>query len=206
MVRESLNLDFEDSVSSGYYSVTYKPDEFGTNRGETLFDICSDYANFSQDLTDGADTDDGRVLLKPQFILDEFQKYLKKPFSYKSPLTMVEEGEGMWVFGLPKHKTCPVEGANDDWKIAHSVRYILEDLNNDEGKESMAQLTGLPLGVIVSAFENFFPPDNETLSFDKWKAKQVDELSKELGVHRAYKPHEWYFKNYGIYVNNQRNV
>lgn len=34
----------------------------------------------------------------------------------------------------------------------HSARYILEDVN----MEKLADVTGLPLGVIVSAFENIF--------------------------------------------------
>ena len=38
----------------------------------------------------------------------------------------------------------------------HSARYILEDLDHEEGKEKVAELTGLPMGVIVSAFENIF--------------------------------------------------
>ena len=38
----------------------------------------------------------------------------------------------------------------------HSARYILEDLNYEEGREAVAKLTGLPMGVIIAAFENIF--------------------------------------------------
>ena len=38
----------------------------------------------------------------------------------------------------------------------YSARYILEELNNEPGMWQMAKLTGLPMGVIVSAFENIF--------------------------------------------------
>ena len=38
----------------------------------------------------------------------------------------------------------------------HSARYIIEDLNHEEGKEKVAELTGLPMGVIIAAFENIF--------------------------------------------------
>ena len=38
----------------------------------------------------------------------------------------------------------------------YSARYILEDLNNEPGMWQMAKLTGLPMGVIVSAFNNIF--------------------------------------------------
>jgi hypothetical protein len=37
-----------------------------------------------------------------------------------------------------------------------SARFILEDLN-ELGREKLAELTGLPLGVIVAAWENIFP-------------------------------------------------
>ena len=39
---------------------------------------------------------------------------------------------------------------------AGSARYILEDLN-ESGREKLAELTGLPLGVIIAAWENIFP-------------------------------------------------
>lgn len=45
----------------------------------------------------------------------------------------------------------------DDEKALHSTRYILEDLNHEKGWEKMAELTGLPMGVIVAAFQNIFP-------------------------------------------------
>ena len=38
----------------------------------------------------------------------------------------------------------------------YSARFILEDLNNEPGMWQMAKLTGLPMGVIVSAFESIF--------------------------------------------------
>ena len=37
----------------------------------------------------------------------------------------------------------------------HSARYILEDLN-DEGKTKLAEITGMPIGVIHSAFDVIF--------------------------------------------------
>lgn len=39
---------------------------------------------------------------------------------------------------------------------AGSARFILEDLN-ESGREKLAEITGLPLGVIVAAWENIFP-------------------------------------------------
>lgn len=42
------------------------------------------------------------------------------------------------------------------WMAGYSARYILDDLNNEPGMWQMAKLTGLPMGVIVSAFENIF--------------------------------------------------
>ena len=51
-----------------------------------------------------------------------------------------------------------------EWMAAYSARYILEDLNNEEGMESLAELTGLPLGVISAAFKNFFPENSELTS------------------------------------------
>jgi hypothetical protein len=38
----------------------------------------------------------------------------------------------------------------------YSARFILEELNNEPGMWQLATLTGLPMGVIVSAFENIF--------------------------------------------------
>lgn len=49
----------------------------------------------------------------------------------------------------------------DNWQAAHSAQYIFEDLNNEEGWQKVADLTGYPLGVIVAAFDNFFPTNNE---------------------------------------------
>jgi hypothetical protein len=39
----------------------------------------------------------------------------------------------------------------------NSVRYILEDLNNDEGFYDINSITGVPEGVIAEAFNNLFP-------------------------------------------------
>lgn len=39
---------------------------------------------------------------------------------------------------------------------AYSARYILEDLNNEEGYRKMSELTGLPIGTIVAAFQNIY--------------------------------------------------
>jgi hypothetical protein len=36
--------------------------------------------------------------------------------------------------------------------VIHSARYILEDVN----MEKLADISGLPMGVIVTAFENIF--------------------------------------------------
>jgi len=44
---------------------------------------------------------------------------------------------------------------------AYSAYYILMDLNNPEGIDSLAELTGLPEGVIVSAMRNIFIEDKE---------------------------------------------
>lgn len=43
----------------------------------------------------------------------------------------------------------------------YSARFLLTDLYHEAGLEKMAELTGMPMGVIVSAFENIFGP-NET--------------------------------------------
>lgn len=37
-----------------------------------------------------------------------------------------------------------------------SARYILEELNHNDGWLKMAQITNLPMGVIVEAFGNIF--------------------------------------------------
>ena len=42
------------------------------------------------------------------------------------------------------------------WMAGYSARFILEDFNNEPGMWQIANLTGLPMGVIVSAFENIF--------------------------------------------------
>lgn len=44
----------------------------------------------------------------------------------------------------------------EDWMVMHSARYILEDLNHEEGMKKMAEITGLPMGVIVEAFKTIF--------------------------------------------------
>jgi hypothetical protein len=45
----------------------------------------------------------------------------------------------------------------DDKMALYSTRYILEDLNHENGWQKMAEITGLPLGVITEAFKNIFP-------------------------------------------------
>jgi len=45
----------------------------------------------------------------------------------------------------------------EDWQAAYSARYILEDLNNEDGMTKLAELTGMPMGVIIFAFKNLFP-------------------------------------------------
>lgn len=47
----------------------------------------------------------------------------------------------------------------EDWQKIHSAKYILEDLNHEKGMEALAELAGLPMGVIVSAFQNIFSED-----------------------------------------------
>ena len=44
----------------------------------------------------------------------------------------------------------------EDWQKVHSAIYILEDLNHPEGRQKIADLTGMPLGVINEAFKNIF--------------------------------------------------
>lgn len=44
----------------------------------------------------------------------------------------------------------------EDWMVMHSARYILEDLNHEEGMKKMAEIAGLPMGVIVEAFKTIF--------------------------------------------------
>lgn len=62
-----------------------------------------------------------------------------------------------------RHHMSPVELIRDavanwdqGWKIRHSARYILEDVP----PHRLAEVCGLPLGVIVSALENFFPEEH----------------------------------------------
>ena len=47
----------------------------------------------------------------------------------------------------------------EDWQVIHSARYILEDLNHEKGMQALADLSGLPMGVITAAFQNIFPPN-----------------------------------------------
>lgn len=42
------------------------------------------------------------------------------------------------------------------WQATYSARYILEDLNNEDGMREMEKLTGFPMGVISEAFKNIF--------------------------------------------------
>ena len=51
-----------------------------------------------------------------------------------------------------------VEESPEFW-AAYSARYILEDLNHEKGIEKMAEVTGMPVGVIISAFKNIFGKD-----------------------------------------------
>jgi hypothetical protein len=39
---------------------------------------------------------------------------------------------------------------------AYSAQYILEDFNCEEGVEKLAELTGLPEGVVSAALKNIF--------------------------------------------------
>lgn len=48
----------------------------------------------------------------------------------------------------------------EDWQVIHSARYILEDLNHEKGMQALADLSGLPMGVITAAFQNIFPPND----------------------------------------------
>jgi hypothetical protein len=41
----------------------------------------------------------------------------------------------------------------------YSAQYILEELNEINSQKALADRTGLPLGVIVDAFDNIFNPD-----------------------------------------------
>ena len=50
----------------------------------------------------------------------------------------------------------PEQPKIEDWQKIHSAQFILEDLNNPEGMEKLAALTGLPMGVIVAAMRNIF--------------------------------------------------
>lgn len=44
--------------------------------------------------------------------------------------------------------------ARQNANAAHSARFILEDLNHPEGVKALAEISGLPEGVIVSAMFN----------------------------------------------------
>jgi hypothetical protein len=44
-----------------------------------------------------------------------------------------------------------------------SARYILEDCVSEEGMERIADATGLPMGVIVAAFEVIFNSDIDAI-------------------------------------------
>jgi len=52
----------------------------------------------------------------------------------------------------------------EDWQVIHSARYILEDLNHEKGMQALAELSGLPMGVITAAFRNIFPPNSPVLA------------------------------------------
>jgi len=66
-----------------------------------------------------------------------------------------------------------------DDKALYSARYILEDLNSEKGMEQLAELSGLPMGVIVSAFENIF---NE--NYMRELKRQEDEFIEKLNYRR----------------------
>jgi hypothetical protein len=53
----------------------------------------------------------------------------------------------------------PYEDMTDDdrWQAIGSARYILEDVS----MEKMAEVSGLPLGVIVAAYKNIFRNVND---------------------------------------------
>ncbi len=46
--------------------------------------------------------------------------------------------------------------------------------------------------------------DKNILPFHEWKDIQVKKDSKEHNVFRFYKEREWYYKEYGKYVNANR--
>lgn len=46
---------------------------------------------------------------------------------------------------------------DDRWQAIYSARYILEDVS----MEKMAEVSGLPLGVIVAAYKNIFRHVND---------------------------------------------
>ncbi len=74
-------------------------------------------------------------------------------------------------------------------KAIDSARFILEDLN-ESGREKLADLTGLPLGVIVAAWENIFPErqislpqiDEPKMSFKLKTLVLNDAACDELGL------------------------
>lgn len=49
-----------------------------------------------------------------------------------------------------------VKNSRRNADAAYSARYILEDMYNEKGIQAVSELTGLPEGVIVSAFKNIF--------------------------------------------------
>lgn len=60
------------------------------------------------------------------------------------------------IYSLPAHrvfgKSKQEPKMTDDEVALYSARYILEDIT----PEAFSTITGIPLGVIVSAFENIF--------------------------------------------------
>ena len=57
----------------------------------------------------------------------------------------------------------PYEDMTDDerWQAIYSAQYILEDVS----MEKMAEVSGLPLGVIVAAWKNIFRDINDDFEF-----------------------------------------
>lgn len=90
---------------------------------------------------------------------------------------------------IPKWEEIPEEEYDNLLMCQHSARYLLEDFRSEEGMEMVAEFTGLPMGVIVSAFNNIFkncPTEEEQFKLFELKKSNppdmeaIEKLEKEI--------------------------
>jgi hypothetical protein len=105
-------------------------------------------------------------MILPTIHTDHIATHADSPSAYKPPKSKTPRTDA----ALDKDWTILDESLENVAKISkqleiengelfmagYSARFILEELNNEPGMWQLATLTGLPMGVIVSAFENIF--------------------------------------------------